>query len=57
MKIFEVVGQMKSKWGLNKFITILCLNAAGMAFITCLGMNIIPDEPELLEEKENDENE
>ena len=58
MKYINVIKHLNSKWGLNKTVTIIGLNVCAMGFATCIGVNVIPDKPEEIEdiieeEKEN----
>ena len=45
------------KWGLSKTCNVIGISVTFGTIGAILGASVIPDKPELLEEKENDENE
>lgn len=53
MRIINFLNHMQNKWGLNKTITVIGLNLSAMGIVTCIAVNVIPNNPdEPIKEKE-----
>lgn len=53
IELLKCIKHLINRWGINKTITIVCLDIFALSISTCIGVNMIPDSPEKLKEENN----